>query len=141
MLTDFGEGSDTLLEFEVAPPILDPVSSSPLNNHVDRVLLEATAEQRRSDILLDHREVGCTVKKGLEEAQKLLVLVRVNRAVVVEDGKENLNDQLDRWALEDEKVVVLVKKDHLIEEGLAFAAGQLRLQVGHLEVVVALAEL
>ena len=88
MLTDFGEGSDALLEFEVAPPILDPVSSPPLNNHVDRVLLEASAEQRRSDILLDHREVGCAVKKGLKETQELLVLVRVNCAVVVEDGKE-----------------------------------------------------
>ena len=141
MLTDFGEGSYALLELEVAPPILDSVSSPPLNNHVDRVLLEATTEQRRSDILLDHREVGCAVKKGLEETQELLVLVRVNRAVVVENGEENLNDQLDGRALENEKVVVLVEKDHLVEEGLAFAAGQLRLQVGHLEVVVALAEL
>ena len=141
MLTDFGEGSDALFEFEVAPPVLDPVGSPPLYNHVDRVLLEAPTEERRSDVLLDHREVGCAVKEGLKEAQKLLVLVRVNCTVVVEDSKENLYDQLDGWALEDKKVVVLVEKDHLIEEGLAFAAGQLRLQVGHLEVVVALAEL
>ena len=141
MLANFGEGSDALLEFEVAPPVLDPVSGSPLNDHVDWVLLEAAAEERCSDVLLDHREVGCAVKKRLEETQELLVLVRVNRTVVVEDGKENLYDQLDRWALEDKKVVVLVEKDHLVEEGLAFATGQLRLQVGHLEIVVALAQL
>ena len=40
MLSNLGEPHDSLLEFEVAPPVLDPVRGSPLDDHVDGVLFE-----------------------------------------------------------------------------------------------------
>ena len=95
MLTDLGESNYSFLEFEVAPPLLDPVGCPSLNNHVNGVLFEGTAEVSRSDGLLDHGDIGSAIKQGLKEAQELLILVRVNRPVVVKDGEQDRQHQLD----------------------------------------------
>ena len=68
---------------------MDSVGSPTLDDHVDWVLLERATEECSSDVLLDHGDVSSTVKQRLEEAKELLVLVRINRPVVVEDGKQD----------------------------------------------------
>ena len=121
MLSDFGESHDPLFEFEIAPPVLDPVCRAPLDDHVDRILLQRATEQGGPDILLDHRDVGGAVEKRLKEAQKLLVLICIDGAVVVEDGKQDREDKLDGGTLEDEEVIVLVEEDHLVQKRLLLA--------------------
>ena len=91
MLANFGEAHDSLLEFEVSPPVLDPIGSPPLDYHVNWVFLQRATEKRRSDILLNHSQARRTVKQRFEEAQKLLVFVGVNRAVVVKDGEQDIH--------------------------------------------------
>ena len=54
MLADFGEAHDSLLEFEIAPPVLDSIGSPSLDYHVDWIFLQRATEKRRSDILLNH---------------------------------------------------------------------------------------
>ena len=89
MLSNLGECHDSFLEFEVAPPLLDPVGCSALDDHVDWVLLERATEEGCSDVLLDHGDVRSTVEQRLKEAQELLVLICVHSPVVVEDGEQD----------------------------------------------------
>ena len=45
MLADFGEAHDSLLEFEIAPPVLDSIGSPPLDYHVDWIFLQRATEK------------------------------------------------------------------------------------------------
>ena len=120
MLADFGEAHDSFLEFEIAPPVLDSIGSPPLDYHVDWIFLQRATEKRRSDVLLNHSQACRAIQQRFKEAQKLLVFVGVNRAVVVKDGEENIHHKLDRGALKDQEVVIFVEKDHLVQESFLF---------------------
>lgn len=61
MLTDLGKSHHSFLEFKIAPPVLDSVSCAPLDDHVYRVLLKLTTEEPRSNVLLNHCNLGCTI--------------------------------------------------------------------------------
>ena len=71
----------------------------------------------------------------------MLIFVRVDSSVVIKDGEQDGENELNRGALKDQEIVVFIEENHLVEERLLLFRGQLSLQVRHLEVVVALAEL
>lgn len=87
MLTDFSKSHHSFLEFKITPPVLDPVSCAPLDDHVYRVLLKLTTEKPSSNILLNHGNLGRTIEQRLKEAKELLVFVCVDCPIVVENGK------------------------------------------------------
>ena len=89
MAPNLTQGHHALFKFEIAPPLLDAVGRSSLNNHVDRVLLERAAEQSGTDVLLHHGNVGGTIEQRLEETEELLLLVWINRAVVIQDSEQD----------------------------------------------------
>ena len=120
---------------------MDSIGRPTLNDHVDWVLLERATEERSSDVLLDHGDVGRTVQQRLEEAKELLVQICIDRPVVVKNGEQDRDDKLHRWSLKHQEVVILVKEDHLVKECLFLARGQLGLQVRHFQIVIALAKL
>ena len=130
MLPNLGKCHDSFLKLEVSPPLLDAIGSPSLDDHVDRVLFEGAAEVGSPDVLLNHCQFGSTVQQGLKEAQELLVLIRVNRTIVVQDGEENRQDKLHARSLKDKEVIVLVEEDHLVEECFLFPVRQLSLQIG-----------
>ncbi len=114
MLANFAQSYHSLLEFEVAPPFLDSVSRSSLDDHVDRVLLERLAEKEGPHILLTCGNLGCTVQQWLEEAEKLLIFCHINSSIVVENGEQNRKHELDGGTFKDQKVIVFVEEHHLV---------------------------
>ncbi len=114
MLANFAQSHHSLLKFEVAPPFLDSVGRSPLDDHIDRVLLERPAEKEGAHILLACGNLGCTVEQWFEEAEELLIFCHINCSVVVENGEQNRNDEVDGGTLKDQKVIVFVEKHHLV---------------------------
>ena len=68
MLSDLGQCHHSLLEFDVAPPLLNPIGGSPLDDHVDGVLLEGAAEEGCADVLLHHGDGSGLFEERLEEA-------------------------------------------------------------------------
>ena len=66
--------------------------------------------------MLDHGEVSSTVKQWLEEAEELLIFVRVDCSVVIKDGEQDGENELNRGALKDQEIVVFIEENHLVEE-------------------------
>ena len=89
MATDLAKGHDTLFKFQVAPPFLYAIGCTALDNHVDWVLFERATEEGSADVLLNHCDIGRSIKQWLKKAQELLILARVNCSVVVKDCKQD----------------------------------------------------
>ena len=113
----------SLLQFEARPPGLNTKCSSFSDDFVHEQIffLLLLPEQGQSNRLLELSYRGNFVQKGLEKAQKLLVLVVVNGSVEVQDRKKNLHNDLKGLALKHKEVVVLIIKYHLVHGSLLLA--------------------
>lgn len=95
MLPNLAQGHDSLFKLEVAPPLLNSIRRSTLNDHVDGVLFERSPEEGSSNVLLTRCDFSCTVKQGFEKAKELLVFSRVDSSVVVQNGEQDGQNQFD----------------------------------------------
>ena len=68
--------------------------------------------------MLDHCKVRSAVKQWLKEAEELLIFVRVDSSVVIKDGEQDGENELNRGALKDQEIVVFIEENHLVEERL-----------------------
>ena len=64
--------------------------------------------------MLDHGEVRSTVQQWLKEAEELLIFVRVDSSIVIKDGEQDGENELNRGALKDQEIVVFIEENHLV---------------------------
>lgn len=116
MLPDICERHRTLAELQSRPPALDAKSCTLRDDLIDKEFLLTLffTVHTKTNCLLELSD-GCDlIKQRLEETQKLLLFLVVDRSVVVEDREENRHDQGLMLTFKHQQIVVFIVEHHLV---------------------------
>lgn len=127
-----------LFDLPGGPNCLDAIGRSLLDDLVDWQLRPTLPPLVSFEGVFDGSYCRNSLQEPLEEEDHLLVFVDVHLSIEVEHIKaDRYNDVEMRW-LEDQKVLVLVLEDELVDERILLQAFQLLLELLHVEVAASI---